>query len=395
MHRFLIARDLDPDRLHTAVPLLHVAGIRPQATLKRRVLAFERFAKGIGLPMEDCPREGDFRWRRCWVRVLYAVAFVARHEDTNFWEQCSRGFTMSDDGWAHYAMDEAWEGDSVVRDMVRTQGRGLGIVMVGSQGGGKSATVGRLLGRRGLPESHALAYVGKQGDDERMYRHIRALSWPVVPFEWNVPVASREVDRVYVKVGGHVVSFVELPSMEKDLEHVDGAAVEMKAELGKFERVVAEVQGDVVDYVILCERLDEVEVNRLRRVVARTVRLYGSAVVDRMMVVLTHGQADPPDGMPYQVWVFDRIRVVKEVLRKWGPAEVGVVVVENSANCRIDEGALVLPDGTAFMNSFLDEFSRLVDRGKRVPLISPIPCKRWWEDYVALFGIAMLIMRLL
>eukprot|EP00177_Eucheuma_denticulatum_P001446 GFKZ01002605.1.p1 GENE.GFKZ01002605.1~~GFKZ01002605.1.p1 ORF type:complete len:484 (+),score=63.08 GFKZ01002605.1:40-1491(+) len=395
VHRYLTARDLNPDRLHTAVPLLNVAGIRPPLTLKRRVLAFERFAKSIDLPFEDCPLEGDFRWKRCWVRVLYAVAFVAKHVDTDLWEQCSRGFAVSGEGWAHYAMDEAWEGDAVIRDMVRIHGRGFGIVMAGSQGGGKSATIGRVLGRRGLPESHALAYVGKQGNDEKMYRHIRAISWPVVPLEWNVPVASRDVDRVYVKVGGHVVTFVELPSMEKDLAHVDGAAVQMKTELGKFERVVAEVQGDVVEYVILCERLDEVEVNRLRSVVARVVRLYGRAVVDRMMVVLTHGQATPPDRLSYQVWVFDRVRVVKEVLRKWGRADVGVVVVENSANCRADGGAVVLPDGTAFMDLFLDEFSRMVDRGKGVPLISPIPCKRWWEDYVVLFGIGMLIMRLL
>lgn len=331
------------------------------------------------------------------MRVLYAVVWAAKFVDRDGWERVREGFDVSvERGWEAYAREEAWEGDGIVREMVRIHGGGFSVGILGTQGSGKSACVNRVLGgRRGIPEAHALAYWGEEGETERQYRKVVAKSWPNVPMVLNMPTGGVEVERCYVKVKGGVLGFVELPSMGKDPQYVDGLGLQMEMQLGGFESVLEEVQMDWVQYLWVVERMDDVLEERLRTVLKKMLRIYGKGALERVMVLLTHGQALPPKGMSYDVWVFDRIRVVKEILRGVGARDVPVVVVENSGNCKRQNGRSILPDGTDFMVSFLEEFAKMAAKARGADALIPISTKKSWEDYVLLIGVAFLIMRLL
>lgn len=397
VYRYLISRNLSPDDLPTAAPLLAVAKLPSQLSLKRRVRAFAQFALARGLLPADCPTRGDFRYKRCWVRVLYAVVWAAKLVDQDGWDCVREGFDVSlEGGWEAYAKEEAWKGDGFVREMVHAHHGGFCVAIFGTQGAGKSACVNRVLGgRRGIPEAHALAYWGREGETERRHRKIVAVSWPNVPVVLNMPMGAVEVERCCVKVRGGVVRFMELPSMERDLEYVDDLGLEMEAQLGGFESVVEEVQLDLVHYLWVVERMDDICEERFRAVLQKMVRIYGKRALKRMMVLLTHGQAFPPAEMSYSVWVFDRLRLVKEILRKVGASDVPVVVMENSDNCEEQDGRLVLPDGTDFMEKLMEEFSRVAAKTRGAQALKPIPTRKWWEDCVALVAAAFLIMRIL
>lgn len=372
---------------------------------------FASAAALLDVKPEDVPKEEDLIHNRAWVRVLYALAKVAAMVDPDGWTAAAEqaGLQMpTDGGWWRCVVDERWEGDELVRRMAEAHERETcTVVVAGPQGGGKSATVRRLLGRVGPCESHALACVRESvemgevdREDDRKLRHLRARCFPIVPVEVNVPYGCAEVERSHVKVDGKMVSFVELPSMETSLEYEDRMGAEIIAQFGQFSDVIEEVQGDLVHYVLLVERLDELDENRLRRMVGRLQRLYGNRVLEKAVVVLTHGQELPPSGLSYEVWAFDRVRLVRDVLEKISgerrQVQVPVVMFENSDNCKTDEGSgrPVLPDGTDFLQRFSEEFQVVAKRNEASPPLMPIPTKRWWEDYAIIGGVAFLVMRL-
>lgn len=316
--------------------------------------------------------------------------------DRDGWERVREGFDVPvERGWEACAKEEAWEGDGFVREMVRVHGRGFCVGLLGTQGGGKSACVNRVLGgRRGIPEAHALAYWGREGETEKQHRKVVAKTWPNVPLLLNMPTGGTEVERCYVKVRGGVVGFLELPSMQRDLQYIDGLGLGIEGRLGEFESVLEEVQMDCVQYLWVVERLDDVCEEKLRAVLRKMLRIYGKKALERVMVLLTHGQALPPGEMSYDVWLFDRIRIVKEILRGVGARDVPIVVVENSEKCKKQGGRPVLLDGTDFMARFLEEFAKLAAKTRGASALIPIPTKKWWEGYIVLIGAAFFIMRL-
>lgn len=410
VHLWLASHDIPADEIPTAGALCAAVGQPAPRTLRRRLRVFADTAAMLDLKPDDLPKQEDLTHARAWPRVLYALAKVAAMMDPDGWTAAAEQADLQmplDGGWRNCVVDETWDGDRLVRGMAEAHGQEkCTVVVAGPQGGGKSATVARLLGRVGPRESHALACV-RDGlemgevdrEDRRKLRHLRSRCFPIVPIEVNVPYGSADVERTHVKLDGKTVSFVELPSMERSLEYEDGMGAEVIAHYGQFENVVEEVQGELADYVLLVERLDDLDEKRLRRMVERLQRLYGRRVLEKTVVVLTHGQELPPSDLLYEVWVFDRVRAVKEVLEKVSgerrPMQVPVVVFENSGNCTKDgSGRPVLPNGTDFLQRFLEEFLAVAKRNEASPPLMPIPTKRWWEDYVILGGVAFLVMHL-
>lgn len=410
---WLSSHQIPLDELQTAAALCAAVGHPTPRFLRRRLRIFRTTAKYLDVQPDNLPKEEDVRLRRAWPRVLYAVARVAQVLDPDGW-----GAAVSSSqpqlqlplpiNWRACALDERWQGDWLVREMAVAHARDrCTIVVAGTQGAGKTATVARLLGRVASPEHHALSCIPdesemepREREDAAKLRHIRVVTFPIVPVELNAPFGGAAVDRTHVKVDGRMVTFVELPSMEETLDYEDETAMRIFSQFGKFEKVVEDVQGEFVDYVFLVDRLDDLHERRLRKMVTRVKRIYGKRVLEKMLIVLTHGQELPPAGLSYEVWVFDRMRVVSDVLQKvqgeGKPIHVPVVVFENSTNCRRDETSQhpLLADGTDFLRQFLQEFRGVVKRNVSSPSLHPIPTRRWWEKYVIMGCVALFAVRM-
>lgn len=406
---WLSSKSLSPSALADGEALTVAAGLKPARTLRRRLQAFTHRAPFLGLPAEDVPNESDLRLSRCWPRVLNAVAIAAAKTDPLAWESACAGHSspLPTSSWVDSTLDEAWDGDDLCRCVLQAHNdRECTVLVAGSQGAGKSATINQLLCRHALPHSHALTFwpttpsTHLEAEQLRKYRHIGAVLWPYCPLEMDMPYPSFEVSRTYVKLGGKLLAFVELPSMETQLEFADEVGIRHERCLGDFEDIVADLQHDRPNYVLLVERMDDISEKRLGRIIRRLHRLYGRNVLQRTIVILTHGQALPPEEMSYDVWKFDCLRVVREVLRRAaggrGTRDIPIVVFENSEKCRknLSNGQSMLPDGTQFLPQFLEAFRSLATMVSASAALTPIPSKRWWENYVLACGVAFLVNKL-
>ncbi|CDF36346.1 unnamed protein product [Chondrus crispus] len=410
---WLTSHDIPPDEIPTGAALCAAVGKPCRRYFRRKLAVFRQAAQGLHIDSDDIPAENDLRLRRSWPRVLHVLARVAAALDPEGWQAAvatsQPPLQMPEKvGWRECVLNESWAGDWLLRRMAEAHGEETcTIAVAGTQGGGKSATVSRLLGRVGRVESHAFSCAPAEeemdpGEKEtaRKLRHLRALTFPDVPIEVDTPTGESNVDRSHVKVDGKTVTFLELPSMEEILDYTDESAIKYSVQYGNFDEVVESVQGEFVDYVLLVDRMDDLEEEKMKRIARRLRRIYGRHVLEKTIVVLTHGQELPPGDLSFDVWMYDRIRVVRELLQKAHgkrrPLHIPIVVFENSHHCRIDEtsGRPVLADNTDFLERFLSEFRQLVHKNAETPPLAPIPPRRWWENYVILICFGVLASRL-
>ncbi|KAI0562009.1 P-loop containing nucleoside triphosphate hydrolase [Gracilaria domingensis] len=401
---WLAELELTLEDLHSCTGLCKILGSDEQIDgYRKRYRMFVEGAKYADIPLENIPSLHDIRFERNWPKLLCAVAHLARFVDRERWDACleTAGATQPT-RWRDVMRNESWEGDDTARQIARLVESHCTFVVAGTQGSGKSETLLTLLSRRLFSSSHALSYEQspesmseKQRSDIEKRRHLAVVNWPSFPLEENVPFGSAKVAMAHVKVDGVVLSFMELPEMSTAFDHLDRNMQIVNYEFGNLERVQRDIQGEHPRIILVVERLDDFCEKEFREHVTKLRRLFGTDLIYRMIVILTHGYSYPPGKMSYQVWIFDQIRRVRETLQKiWKKKcpEVPVVIVENSENCPIENGHRRIPNGSDFVQEFLNSVELVLRRGQRDFELVPTPPKGggsimfWWEQCVCYCG---------
>lgn len=352
---------------------------------------------------------GDLLYRRNVPRVLRTVAEIARVVDAEGFEEVAAEIGGARARWsAAEEVDEVWVGDWLLRQLVLSFRRlswsgGLGIVVAGTQGSGKSATIDSLFGRKFMPSSHNMGFIpadeefdGEEREVIMDYRRASALNWPGQLFERDIPLPSTAVCKMYTKVAGVEVKVVKIPSMESRLMAISQSGVATTFVTGIYHEVQNDVQRDAVHVLLLVERLDALPLERFRGVCKKVHRLYGDKVWTRAVVVLTHGACLPPDGLSFEELVARRSHEVVCCIRDVaGDKSVAVptVVVENSSSCPRDEdtGLPVLPNGAEFHVRLLNTMEFILAKHQGADALRPIAPRRWWEDY-AIVGLGIFLL---
>lgn len=385
--------------LSNGLVFMHALQIPPDSSSNVHVYleAFNTVAADLGLRKRDQPVLEDLTHNRNLPRVLHALAFVAARVDATVWYALEPPALSAT--WMEMAMDEQWSGDAFAHRLAKGLPEDCDVVIAGIQGVGKSATIETLLGRIVFPASHALA-MPACGEDARlraMHGAIVARVRAAFPVRLNESMSRRGPGRTVMKVGGRVLSVVELPGMEAVDDGPGEGGARMMAWSGRFDDVLEQCQDVRAGLVIIVARLDAFDAGELGRTVRRVGRLFGKGVLGRMVVVLTHGQAVPPCGMSYEVWAFDVRRRVHEVLVKVGGTGLGgrveIAVVENSEACQAEMGRRVLPDGTDMLRGVEECVMKVVERVDVARTFEMMAVRQWWETWAMLAGLVLLGLR--
>lgn len=390
----------------------------PYAILERRYSCFARAARAQNIPLgEDFFELDDLVFRRNVPRVLRAVAAIARATDPDNFHEIALEIPGARVNWtAADEPDEEWGEDDMelVNGLVERYQCALGnqeclrVLVTGSQGGGKSATVNRIMGRALVPETHALsivledeAFLEHECAHLKMNRRFMAENWPCQAYETGISLASDKVCKTHTKVRGTVIDVTEIPSMEQPIESVSESGIMISGCLGTYEEILDALQGETIDFVLLVERLDDFESSSFRGSYRTLHKIYGERVWTRTLVVLTHGESLPPDGISYDMWVGNRTHEVQKAVQRVSgneKAEVTVVITENSSHCaKNDQGVCVLPNGSELVQAFLSAFDTLLDTSAAATGSSPlraVPVRRWWENYVLLGMVGIILSQL-
>lgn len=378
---------------------------------RHNLVRFLRIAKRRKLNQNDLFDAEDLLYRRNIPRVLRTIAAIARETDPEGFNAVATHLRGSRTIWTQAdEPNEFWNGDWVIREVVRKYKQnswrgGFSVVVAGSQGSGKSATVDLIMGRTFMPSSHAFSVVLDDDDFEeeelqliQHYRKFRARNWPRRFAELGTPLPSDEVCKMYVKLSGISVQVIELPSMEEQFEGVDVGGRVLMMQTGKLSSVLPVIQSEESDLALLIERLDDFPIERFTGSCRKLQKIYGDLVWKRTIVILTHGNCLPPDNTTYDEMVSLQCHaILKTVKDVAGDPEISVpiVVVENSAHCPLDPetNRPVLPNGEDFKTTLTTVIQNVLENVQGSKPIRPATRKRWWEDYAIMAVVFLLLSR--
>ncbi|PON89754.1 Chloroplast protein import component [Trema orientale] len=130
-----------------------------------------------------------------------------------------------------------------------------------------------------------------------------------------------------------------------------------------------------IDVLLYVDRLDAYRVDNLDREVVKAITdSFGKAIWNRALVVLTHAQLSPPDGLAYDEFFSKRSDALLRALRLGAGLKkhdvqglaIPVVLVENSGRCNKDENdEKILPTGTAWIPHLVDVITQVVLSGSK------------------------------
>ncbi|XP_050382171.1 translocase of chloroplast 34 [Argentina anserina] len=194
----------------------------------------------------------------------------------------------------------------------------LTILVMGKGGVGKSSTVNSLIGERAV----SISPFQSEGSRAVMVSRSRA---------------------------GFTLNIIDTPGL------IEGGYINDMA-LNNIKNFLLNKTIDVLLYV---DRLDAYRVDNLDREVVKTITdTFGKGIWNRALVVLTHAQLSPPDGLPYDEFVSKRSEALLKAVRLGAGlrkqevkgSTIPVVLVENSGRCNKNENdEKVLPNGTAWI----------------------------------------------
>ncbi|CAL2245703.1 unnamed protein product [Prunus armeniaca] len=130
-----------------------------------------------------------------------------------------------------------------------------------------------------------------------------------------------------------------------------------------------------IDVLLYVDRLDAYRVDNLDKEVVKAITdSFGKGIWNRALVVLTHAQLSPPDGLPYEEFVSKRSEALLKVVRLGAglkkqdaqASSIPVVLVENSGRCNKNEGdEKVLPNGTAWIPHLVQTITEVILSGSK------------------------------
>ncbi|CAI9091935.1 OLC1v1027056C1 [Oldenlandia corymbosa var. corymbosa] len=134
-----------------------------------------------------------------------------------------------------------------------------------------------------------------------------------------------------------------------------------------------------VDVLLYVDRLDSYRVDTLDRQIVKAITdAFGKEIWQRGLVVLTHAQLSPPDGLPYENFFSRRSEALLKVVRLGAKLKkqdiqnstIPVVLVENSGRCNKNEDdEKILPDGTPWIPNLVKKITDVVLSGGKGILV--------------------------
>lgn len=214
----------------------------------------------------------------------------------------------------------------------------LTILVMGKGGVGKSSTVNSIIGERAVSVS---------------------------PFQSEGP---RPV-MVSRSRAGFTLNVIDTPGL------IEGGYVNDQA----LEIIKRFLLNKTIDVLLYVDRLDAYRVDNLDRQVVKAITdSFGKGIWNRALVVLTHAQLSPPDGLPYEDFFSKRSEALLKAVRLGAGLKkndkqdivIPVVLVENSGRCNKNESdEKVLPNGIAWIPHLVKTVTEVVLNGSASILV--------------------------
>ncbi|CAM8903771.1 unnamed protein product [Rhodiola kirilowii] len=217
----------------------------------------------------------------------------------------------------------------------------LTVVVMGKGGVGKSSTINSLIGERIVTTSAFQA------------EHPR----PVM------------VSRTRA---GFTLNVIDTPGL------IEGGYVNDQA----LEIIKRFLLNKTIDVLLFVDRLDVYRVDTLDKQVVKAITdSFGQKIWNRAIVVLTHAQLSPPDGLSYDEFCSRRSEALLKVIQSnmssgFGPrtkkqeTATPVVLVENSGRCnKNDNDEKVLPNGIVWIPELVKTITDVVSNGSETILV--------------------------
>mmetsp|Transcript_11985 Transcript_11985/g.36503 ORF Transcript_11985/g.36503 Transcript_11985/m.36503 type:complete len:568 (+) Transcript_11985:159-1862(+) len=302
-------------------------------TCARNVSKFLHHIRHLDVDVSDCFELDDLLFFRNVPRVLRTIAEFARKRDYERFAEISNSVLGARVVWTRDdEPDEYWDGDDLISELVRlfkrvSTKRTLSILVAGTMGCGKSATIHTILGRYAMPHRHKMTFVTEDAmyDEDEVFDRKRQrdyLSDPLLRFKLQPGKNSNtNVCKAYVKMQGVSINFTEIPSMEKVITGTADGQCLMESSIGDPEAVRHDVGTDRFDLVLLVERLDDYNAMSVATVCGHLTNLFGERVWDHAVLVYTHGSSLPPEQTTYAEHKSRCIQNTQEIV-----TQVGVLV---------------------------------------------------------------------
>ncbi|XP_020242725.1 translocase of chloroplast 34, chloroplastic-like [Asparagus officinalis] len=162
---------------------------------------------------------------------------------------------------------------------------------------------------------------------------------------------------------GFTLNVIDTPGI------VEGGYVNEQA-LDFIKRFLLDKTIDVLLYV---DRLDSYRVDNLDRQVVKAITDFlGRGIWERGVVVLTHAQLSPPDGLNYDDYLAKRSEALLKYVRlgagikkkEFKDKAIPVTLVENSGRCNTnEEGEKILPNGTTWIPNLVQTITDVTING--------------------------------
>ncbi|KAJ8639503.1 hypothetical protein MRB53_016197 [Persea americana] len=134
-----------------------------------------------------------------------------------------------------------------------------------------------------------------------------------------------------------------------------------------------------IDVLLYVDRLDAYRVDNLDRQVIKAITdSFGKGIWHRAIIVLTHAQLSPPDGLNYDEFFTRRSEALLKVVRLGArikkqelqdPA-MPIALVENTGRCNVNEsGEKVLPSGTAWIPHLVKMITEVISNGSKAIVV--------------------------
>ncbi|KAK2988945.1 hypothetical protein RJ640_026213, partial [Escallonia rubra] len=133
-----------------------------------------------------------------------------------------------------------------------------------------------------------------------------------------------------------------------------------------------------IDVLLYVDRLDAYRVDTLDKQIVKAISDgFGKEIWRRGLVVLTHAQLSPPDGLSYDDFFSRRSEALLKVVRQGARMRkqdtqdfIPVVLVENSGRCNKNESEeKILPNGTAWIPNLVKTITDVVLNGSKGILV--------------------------
>ncbi|XP_062210518.1 translocase of chloroplast 34, chloroplastic-like [Phragmites australis] len=151
--------------------------------------------------------------------------------------------------------------------------------------------------------------------------------------------------------------------------------------------------GKIIDVLLYVDRLDAYRMDTLDEQVIRAItNAFGKDIWRRTLVVLTHAQLSPPDGIDYNDFFTRRSEALLRYVcsgaginkREYGDFPLPIALVENSGRCKVNEhGEKILPDGTSWVPNLMKGITVVISNGSKSITVDqklidgPNPNIRW------------------